>query len=99
MNTSREDILQNSVVYQGYWYSDPKIKSLDFSIENKLAVHLEDGRTIIVPLEKYPSILELEPKERESYGVFDNGKSVDIYAADEMYHIRDFMGIPENWMK
>lgn len=64
-----------------------------------MAINLEDGRTIVVPLEKFPSIQELPAEERTQYGIFDNGKAVDIYACDEMYHIRDFMGIPENWMK
>jgi hypothetical protein len=42
---------------------------------------------------------KIAPHKVFTFFVFMNGKAVDIYACDEMYHIRDFMGIPENWME
>ena len=39
---------------EGYWNITPKIKGVSFPIRGKMAVKLEDGRVIIVPLSSFP---------------------------------------------
>lgn len=55
---------------EGYWNITPKIKHVSFPIRGKMAVKLEDGRIIIVPLSSFPSI-----KKRSFKMVFDGWRS------------------------
>ena len=41
---------------EGYWNVVPKIKKVSFPMRGKMAVQLEDGRVIIVPVSSFPSI-------------------------------------------
>lgn len=41
---------------EGYWDVVPEIKNVSFPIRGKMQVDLEDGRSIIVDIARFPSI-------------------------------------------
>ena len=73
-------------------YSDtlPKIKELGFT-ELSIQLFLSDGRIIVVPLTKFPSIKKLTPAQRKKYHIMA-GVGFDFDASDEVYHISEFLG-------
>ncbi len=74
----------------------PTIKKVGFEHRGKISIHLEDGRVIIAPLKLYPSIAKLSPSERRNYTIGD-GEVIVFRNADEVYHIEQFLGRPEDY--
>lgn len=81
---------------QGYKTTTPRMKKVSFN-NGKIEINLEDGRTIITPLAPFPSIKKVPPEKRRDYSIINNGTELNIFACDEIFHIRDFLGLPENW--
>lgn len=77
---------------------EPRIKKVSFDARH-IILTLEDGRIIYTPLKYFPSLKKVPVEQREKYQIFDDGKALDIFACDEMYHIRDFLGIPEKYLR
>lgn len=50
---------------------------------DKLIVDLDDGRTILVPLEWYPRLLHASPKERKNWQLLGGGYAVEWPDLDE----------------
>lgn len=51
--------------------------------EGKLIVTLDDGRSIIVPLEWYPRLLHASPKERKNWQLLGDGYAIEWPDLDE----------------
>lgn len=49
---------------EGFWNIEPKIKNIISPLRGKMQVHLEDGRSVIVPLSAFPSIKKVPTKKR-----------------------------------
>ncbi len=81
---------------QGYKATVPRMKKIDFE-DGKIKIFLEDGRIIISPLTNFPSIKKLSLAKRKQFAIIDGGVALNIFACDEIFHIRDFLGLPENW--
>jgi hypothetical protein len=66
--------------------SEPKpgerVKDVRFT-EDTLAVDLLDGRTIIVPLVWYPSLLNASPKQRSNWQISGGGYGIHWPDIDE----------------
>ena len=75
---------------KGYSESLPKIKSLDFKNGN-IELHLQDGRIISAPLNKFPEIKKLSAAQRKQYHIMC-GIGFDFDASDEVYHVSEFLG-------
>ncbi|WP_080057882.1 DUF2442 domain-containing protein [Spirosoma aerolatum] len=75
---------------EGYWDVVPKVQSISFPTNNQLRVELEDGRAIIMPLDRFPSIQKLTPEQRLYWYKYGNGFSFDD--ADEVIHIEQILG-------
>lgn len=75
---------------EGFWDVTPTIKKISFQIRGKIDVYLKDGRNIIVPISKFPSIKKLSTAQREKWYIFGNGFSFDD--CDEVYHIEQILG-------
>lgn len=82
---------------QGIVGIDPIIKKIDFDAKN-IIIFLEDGRKLFAPLKYFPSIKKVPLSKRKQYNIVDSGKAINIFAADEVFHIRDFLGIPEEYL-
>ena len=66
--------------------SEPKpgerVKDVHFT-DDTLAVDLLDGRTIIVPLVWYPSLLEASPEQRQNWKISGAGYGIHWPDLDE----------------
>ena len=74
----------------GYADTLPKIKALRFKGAD-MHLLLVDGRIIIVPISKFPSIKKLSPSQKRKYHIMA-GVGFDFDGSDEVYHISDFLG-------
>jgi len=72
-----------------FWDLKPKIKKIDF-VDNKILVYMTDGRVIISPLTKFPSIKKLTPEQRKKWYLFGNGFSFDD--CNEVFQIEQILG-------
>ena len=61
---------------------EPVAVNLNVTREN-LIVDLRDGRTILVPLEWYPRLLDASPKERKNWQLLGGGYAVEWPDLDE----------------
>lgn len=75
---------------EGYWDVKPRIKSVSFSQEDRIQIELEDGRLILCPLDRFPSIQQLSFEQRQNWFRFGNGFSFDD--SDEVIHIEQILG-------
>ncbi|MVM32116.1 DUF2442 domain-containing protein [Spirosoma sp. HMF4905] len=75
---------------EGYWNVVPKVQSICFPTPNQLKVELADGRAILMPLDRFPSIQKLTAEQRQCWYVYGNGFSFDD--ADEVIHIEQILG-------
>jgi len=82
--------METNTNIEGFWNVNPKIKKISFQIRGKIDVSLEDGRNIVVPISKFPSIKKLTPLQRLKWYLFGNGFSFDD--CNEVYHIEQILG-------
>ncbi len=82
---------------QGYLGVSPTIKKVTFEIRDKITIHLTDGRILIAPLSRFPSIRKLSEAQRKKYTIGD-GVVLNFHDADEIFHIQDFFGVPEDYI-
>ena len=75
---------------EGYWNIAPQVKAIDFPTPDQLQVELADGRTIIMPLDRFPSIQRLTTEQRQHWYKYGNGFSFDD--SDEVIHIEQILG-------
>lgn len=80
---------------EGFWNIKPKIKQVSFPVRGKLGVSLEDGRNIIVPISKFPSIKKLTGSQRKKWYLFGNGFSFDD--CNEVFQIEQILGNFQNY--
>jgi hypothetical protein len=80
----------------GFAQSEIQIKSAKI-IGTKVVLTLTDGRQILAPVSKFKGLRGIALSNRKSATIIDN---VGIYfkGAKEVYHIQDFLGIPENYI-
>ncbi len=88
-------ILLNNM--QGFKTVVPRIKKVNF-IYGKMEVSLVDGRILIIPLNNFPSIKKIPLSKRKEFAIINNGTELNIFSCDEIFHVRDFLGLPENWV-
>ena len=80
---------------EGYWDIVPQIKNVSFPLRGKMQVDLEDGRSILVDVAKFPSIKKLSLKDRQNWYKIDNGFSFE--KCSEVIHIEQILGNFQNY--
>ncbi len=70
----------------------PGIKSVEFINSSIMFVHLDNDRTFIVPLEKFPSIQQLSSEDKKAFEIIDD-KYLSFLAIDEVYSIQELIGL------
>ena len=55
----------------------PRVENVDFA-DDMLSVEIEDGRTILVPLEWYPRLSHATATEQQNWTVFEDSNERDI---------------------
>jgi hypothetical protein len=84
------------VMSEGYKVEIPRILNAEFHKE-KFSIYLKDGRIITCTYERFPSLYEISLTKRRKFQILNEGIAINVFAASEVYHIRDFLGWPENW--
>ncbi len=57
--------------------TQPRVKDVEF-VDGKLAVTIEDGRTVIIPLNWYPRLVHATEAELNDWRVFEDVDGCDI---------------------
>lgn len=70
----------------------PSIKSVEFINSSVMFVHLDNDRTFIVPLEKFPAIQNLSSDEKKAFELIDD-KYLSFLSIDEIYSIEELIGL------
>jgi hypothetical protein len=70
----------------------PEIKNIDFVDSNQMVVHLDNGRALIIPLEKFPSIQGMNEADKKDFEIID-GYNLSFLVLDEIFTIQELMGI------
>ena len=76
---------------EGFYKTHPMIKKLSFKEKGRMSIILEDGRIISVPLKYFPSIQQLNLKQRKFYTII-NEEGIAFKDANEVFHLQDFLG-------
>lgn len=82
--------MKSNTEIEGFWNVAPRIKKIGFELRGKINIQLEDGRLILVPVAKFPSIKKLTPAQRKKWYLFGNGFSFDD--SNEVYHLEQILG-------
>lgn len=71
----------------------PSIKGVEFINSSIMFVHLNNDRTFIVPLEKFPAIKQLSEEDKKAFEIIDD-KYLSFLSIDEVYSIEELIGLP-----
>jgi len=80
---------------EGFWDITPKIKKISFPVRGKMAVQLEDGRLITVPISAFPSVRKVPVSERNKWYLTGGGFTWD--SCPEVIHIEQILGNYNNY--
>jgi hypothetical protein len=70
----------------------PAIKGIEFINNTVLFVHLDNDRTFIVPVDKFPALKKLSPTDKKDFEIIDE-KYLSFLSIDEIFSIEDLIGI------
>ncbi|HYU17719.1 MAG TPA: DUF2442 domain-containing protein [Chloroflexota bacterium] len=60
-----------------------------------LVVHLQDGRSLTVPLEWFPRLRNATPKQREQWELIGSGIGIHWPEVDEDISVAGLLGLPD----
>ncbi len=70
----------------------PAIKGIEFINNTVLFVHLDNDRTFIVPVDKFPALKKLSPADKKDFEIIDE-KYLSFLSIDEIFSIEELIGI------
>jgi hypothetical protein len=79
---------------QGYIGIQPIIKKIGFTSGGKMSVEFFDGRKVVTPLNRFPSIEKLSTQQRKAWQIID-GIMFSFVDCDEVYHLSQLLGKEE----
>ena len=50
----------------------PELRQIKFTTDNSLSAYLSNGRTVLVPLDKFPVIAQLTNEQRKDFEIIDD---------------------------
>jgi len=71
-----------------------RARSIDF-IPDAFVVHLEDGRSLTVPLEWFPRLRDAPPEQRNRWELIGPGLGVHWPDIDEDVSVARLLGLPD----
>ena len=80
-----------SYTVEGFNEVKPVIKKGSFTERGKFSVFLEDGREVICPVNKFPSIKKLSANERNRTQII-SGEGFTFRDCDEVFHLEQLLG-------
>ena len=74
-----------------------KIKGINFMGSELMFLHLNNERTILIPLNKFPMIQTLSEKEKSDFEIIDN-QFLSFLSIDHIYELQELIGMymPKN---
>lgn len=81
---------------EGYIGSTATIKKISFPSSTKIEVVLMDGRSIVAPLSRFPSIKKLNETDRKRWSIIDN-TLFTFRNCSEVYHIEQILGKEQDY--
>jgi len=72
------------------------IRRISFDQPGKMAIHMADGRVLIVPLRLYPELSRMKPERRKLCTIVDD-RTILFRDSENVYHLEDFLGPEEAW--
>ncbi|WP_114752515.1 DUF2442 domain-containing protein [Pleomorphovibrio marinus] len=72
--------------------NSPSIVHVQFKGDILLEIDLDNGRSFVVPLEKFPEIKALTKSERDGFEVID-GSNLSFLAIDKLLSIKELIGV------
>ncbi len=84
------------ITIEGFDKVRPEIKKIHFPVRGKIGILLADGREIICPLQKFPSIKKLNQQQRKQIQIID-GIGFTFIDCDEVFHIQQVLGDFESY--
>lgn len=70
----------------------PAIRGIEFIANSIMFIHLDNDRTFIVPLDKFPEIKNLSSDQRNEFEIIDE-HNLSFTAIDEVYSINELIGL------
>ena len=67
-----------------------ELRQIEFTADNLLSVHLSNARTVLVSLDKFPSIAQLDSGQRKDFEIIDY-QYLSFLAIDEIYSIEELI--------
>jgi hypothetical protein len=73
---------------------EPRATTVEFS-QDALILHLEDGRTLSVPLEWFPRLRDASEKDRQNWRFIGQGYGIHWPTLDEDISVPGLLGLPD----
>jgi hypothetical protein len=70
----------------------PEIKNIGFVEDKQMVVYLDNGRAILIPLDRFPAILSMNETEKKDFEVID-GHNLSFLSLDEIFSIQELIGV------
>jgi uncharacterized protein DUF2442 len=74
--------------------SQPRARSLEF-IPDAFVVHLQDGRSLTVPIERFPRLRDATLEQRNRYEFSGHGSGIHWREIDEDISVPGLLGLPD----
>ena len=68
------------------------IRNIEFVNNSIMFIYLDNDRTFIVPLDKFPAIKNLSPDQKKEFEIIDE-QNLSFLAIDDVYSVSDLIGI------
>ena len=70
----------------------PKLRAVEFLNSTIMFVHLDNDRTFLVPLDKFPALKNLTAEQRKDFEIIDN-EQLSFLSIDEVYSVEELLGL------
>ena len=74
---------------------EPRARGIEF-VPDALVVHLEDGRSLTVPIEWFPRLRDATPEQRNRYEFSGHGYGIHWPEIDEDISVASLLGLPSD---
>lgn len=81
---------------EGFVAVEPAIERVSFARKGFITLYLQDGRILMSPLAKFPSIENLNTAQRRRLSIIDN-QLLMFRDSDEIFHLEQFLGREQNY--
>lgn len=74
--------------------SQPRARTLEF-VPDAFVVHLQDGRSLTVPIEWFPRLRDATPEQRNRFEFSGSGYGIHWPEIDEDISVPGLLGLPD----